>query len=433
MFSCPRNTLVNAFPVHIVGNSLVSDLKEAIKSKNLQTFANVDAKNIQLWKYWSDKPPKKHIHVLVEPPVPNYCFERGIGIKGETHFVAGITQQTPVFENDGAVLNMLNDSEKFSHLDLREMLQVFLSKSNFKFTVLIETPSKPFNEWTFPKVYTKNEKYKEALRKLLMNWHGNLDYGIESRMTGRIIGLVKVKKDDFKQGFVQATVQLESSLGCKCKANEMDDGHGFDKVDRDGETNESSDDSEPKIWSTVKFAVYRKVTNKKENYAERKKNLFHNWKTDKRQTRKQAELQLKESFPKDMMVLKEPLQKVFDALNIWDDNICILDESQLFYWEWPCQGEYDGYIHARPLTHFGEWNNFLPSHKRTLVMQDRMIDQSMHDELLKHVEAGEFEEEDIPKVNTIQNWINTYARVFKERANERDLANECEKILSLSE
>ncbi|CAB4484899.1 unnamed protein product [Rhizophagus irregularis] len=30
--------------------------------------------------------------------------------------------------------------------------------------------------------------------------------------------------------------------------------------------------------------------------------------------------------------------------------------------EWPCQGEYDGYIRARPLTHFGEWNNFSSSH-----------------------------------------------------------------------
>src|ERR1043166_3767081 len=73
----------------------------------------------------------------------------------------------------------------------REMLQSLVSKNNLKFTVFIETPSKPFNEWTFPKVCelyelsddpnpsidvysvfqcgwanTKEEKYKEALRKL---------------------------------------------------------------------------------------------------------------------------------------------------------------------------------------------------------------------------------------------------------------------------
>lgn len=36
--------------------------------------------------------------------------------------------------------------------------------------------------------------------------------------------------------------------------------------------------------------------------------------------------------------------------------------SKLFYWEWPWQGEYDGYIRAQPLPHFGAWNNFSPSH-----------------------------------------------------------------------
>uniref|UniRef100_U9UFE9 Uncharacterized protein n=1 Tax=Rhizophagus irregularis (strain DAOM 181602 / DAOM 197198 / MUCL 43194) TaxID=747089 RepID=U9UFE9_RHIID len=34
----------------------------------------------------------------------------------------------------------------------REMLQSLVSKNNLKFTVFIEKPSKPFNEWTFPKV-----------------------------------------------------------------------------------------------------------------------------------------------------------------------------------------------------------------------------------------------------------------------------------------
>src|SRR6266498_1481712 len=73
---------------------------------------------------------------------------------------------------------------------------------------------------------------------------------------------------------------------------------------------------------------------------------------------------------------------------------------------------------------------FLNGNRRS---EDRMNARSMRDELLKHVEAGELEEEDIPKVNTIQNWINTYAHVFKERATERDLANEYENVLNLSE
>ena len=44
------------------------------------------------------------------------------------------------------------------------------------------------------------------------------------------MGLVEVKKDDFKQGFAQATVQMESSLSRKRKAGEIDDEYGLDKV-----------------------------------------------------------------------------------------------------------------------------------------------------------------------------------------------------------
>jgi hypothetical protein len=56
------------------------------------------------------------------------------------------------------------------------------------------------------------------------NGQGNLDLAVECRSTGRIAGLVEVKKDDFRQGFAQATVQMESSLTCrKRKANEIDE------------------------------------------------------------------------------------------------------------------------------------------------------------------------------------------------------------------
>jgi hypothetical protein len=58
-------------------------------------------------------------------------------------------------ENDGAVFNMLNDSGKYSprnDQDLCEMLWLFVSKNNLKSTVFIETPSKAFSDWSFPKV-----------------------------------------------------------------------------------------------------------------------------------------------------------------------------------------------------------------------------------------------------------------------------------------
>ena len=92
------NTLANAFPVDIEKEQLVGHLKKVIKAEQPQTFANVDAKDIKLWNvkipdvqddllsnltlqdkdellatrdigdYWTEKPLKKHIHVLVEPP-----------------------------------------------------------------------------------------------------------------------------------------------------------------------------------------------------------------------------------------------------------------------------------------------------------------------------------------------------------------------------
>ncbi|CAG8577555.1 12800_t:CDS:2, partial [Ambispora gerdemannii] len=63
--------------------------------------------------------------------------------------------QTPALENDGAVFNVVCDSRKYSPRNdqaLREMLRLLVSKNNLKFTVFIETPSKAFNNWTFPKV-----------------------------------------------------------------------------------------------------------------------------------------------------------------------------------------------------------------------------------------------------------------------------------------
>ena len=92
------NKTANAFAVDIDSGKLVSHLKEAIKAKNSQTFANVDAKDIKLWKvpisddhvdpssnlsledsdellairkiskYFPDSPPEEHIHVIVSPP-----------------------------------------------------------------------------------------------------------------------------------------------------------------------------------------------------------------------------------------------------------------------------------------------------------------------------------------------------------------------------
>ncbi|GBC42666.2 hypothetical protein GLOIN_2v1480119 [Rhizophagus irregularis DAOM 181602=DAOM 197198] len=47
-----------------------------------------------------------------------------------------------------------------------------------------------------------------------------------------------------------------------------------------------------------------------------------------------------------------------------------------------------------------------------------MLAKDIYNELMKFVESGELEAEDVPKITTIQNWISTYARTFKEQATE---------------
>ncbi|UZO16848.1 uncharacterized protein OCT59_008216 [Rhizophagus irregularis] len=53
-----------------------------------------------------------------------------------------------------------------------------------------------------------------------------------------------------------------------------------------------------------------------------------------------------------------------------------------------------------------------------LNQKDKMLAKDIYNELMKFVESGELEAEDVPKITTIQNWISTYARTFKEQATE---------------
>jgi hypothetical protein len=92
------NTSENAFSVKISRDEPISELKKVIKAENAQTFANIDAKDLKLWKvpisddhddqlrnlsledsdellairkiskYFPDSPPEECIHVLVSPP-----------------------------------------------------------------------------------------------------------------------------------------------------------------------------------------------------------------------------------------------------------------------------------------------------------------------------------------------------------------------------
>ncbi|RGB25781.1 hypothetical protein C1646_771286 [Rhizophagus diaphanus] len=212
------------FPVHIDKNSLVSDLKEVIKAKKQNDFTGVDADKLKLWN--TEKLLKKHIHVLVKPPSSTSTSDEVLELREklaamqallnksvhaheslkstETFYysIRGLKNSireiclTPALENDRALLNVLNDDGKYFPRN---------------------TPLKPFNEWTFPKVC---ELYGLS----------NDPNPIEYRSTGRILGVIKVKKEDFMKGFAQASVQMESTLTRKRKVNEINNGQDVDRV-----------------------------------------------------------------------------------------------------------------------------------------------------------------------------------------------------------
>ncbi|PKC54368.1 hypothetical protein RhiirA1_542909 [Rhizophagus irregularis] len=281
------NTLANAFSVKISRDEPVSELKKVIKAEKQNDFAGVDADKLRLWN--TEKPLKKHIHILFEPPSPTSASDEVLELReklaamqallnkslmsllNQQHFLTehfitvfevvvkpkrtkgfkwtvniehasleGLknsireTCPTPALENDGALLNVLNDDGKYSprnDQDLRDLLQVFVSKNNLKFTVFIETPSKPFNEWTFPKVcelyglsddpnpstdvypvFSCGNNFKLIPEKLVegRNGQGNLDYAVECRSTGRILGVIEVKKEDFMKGVRADGVNLDT-------------------------------------------------------------------------------------------------------------------------------------------------------------------------------------------------------------------------------
>src|ERR1044071_10319453 len=107
------NTTANAFEVDIEKDKSISKLKEAIKAKKQNDFAGVDADKLRLWKkeipddqddllsnltlndgdellatreigdYWTEKPPKRNIHVIVEPPEATTTSSREQELRSE--------------------------------------------------------------------------------------------------------------------------------------------------------------------------------------------------------------------------------------------------------------------------------------------------------------------------------------------------------------
>ncbi|CAB4434893.1 unnamed protein product [Rhizophagus irregularis] len=52
----------------------------------------------------------------------------------------------------------------------------------------------------------------------------------QSKAFASVLGVIEVKKGDFMKGFAQASVQMESTLTRKRKADEIDNGQDVDRV-----------------------------------------------------------------------------------------------------------------------------------------------------------------------------------------------------------
>ncbi|PKY59214.1 hypothetical protein RhiirA4_514713, partial [Rhizophagus irregularis] len=60
-------------------------------------------------------------------------------------------------------------------------------------------------------------------------------------------------------------------------------------------------------------------------------------------------------------------------------------------------------------------------HTRTANPRQKLNAQQMYEELMRRAELGEIEENDVPKVTTITNWISTFSRKWKEAMALRSL------------
>ncbi|CAG8784036.1 513_t:CDS:1, partial [Gigaspora margarita] len=53
-------------------------------------------------------------------------------------------------------------------------------------------------------------------------------------------------------------------------------------------------------------------------------------------------------------------------------------------------------------------------HAGTIDSKDKFTDQEMYDELLKQAQYSEFDQSNVSKISTINNWIATFSRKWKQ-------------------
>ncbi|CAG8547165.1 10409_t:CDS:2 [Cetraspora pellucida] len=191
------NTPANAFPVDIDKDQLVGHLKKVIKAEIQNDFAGLDSNKLKLWKvtipddrddpisnlsledseellairkiskYFPDSPLEEHIHVLVSPPETTTASSEVLELREQIASLQALFNKSE-YEFDVIVspkrtngfkwiVNIEEATLEGLKNSIREMNLGLPALENdgvniFKLIVVIETPSKAFSDWSFPKV-----------------------------------------------------------------------------------------------------------------------------------------------------------------------------------------------------------------------------------------------------------------------------------------
>ncbi|RIA99378.1 hypothetical protein C1645_870075 [Glomus cerebriforme] len=204
------------------GDEPISELKKAIKAEKAPEFDNFHVDRLKLWNigdYWAKKPPKRHIHVLVEPPETTASsnevlelrkqlasmqalLKKSVGCCITAFDVVVSPKRTKGFKWTVNIEHATLDSLK-EYIHLREMLQLFVSKNNLKFT--------SFSDWTFSSVcqlYGLGGETKDPTMAMFPifscvisgpNGHGPLDFAIDLRQTAKTVGVTERKADEMEE------------------------------------------------------------------------------------------------------------------------------------------------------------------------------------------------------------------------------------------
>ncbi|KAG0006762.1 hypothetical protein BGZ65_004165, partial [Modicella reniformis] len=256
-----------AFSIDITKANTIGELKKAIKIMNENTFKDVDAKELTLWK------------VLV--PITEVEEDPSIHLDNQTERrkfdptarLSELFTEEPAKGTVHIIVEPPKDTEPPSDdMQFHNIIKHYQRTNTWRLVVALETPTKKYADYTLRgqqfiwRISTEplnSDPHKESLRKLLdeldsdttneaactvyvcsflifegralrdRNGHGKVDYSIEASAGGmtHILGVTKVKREDFKKAVAQNLVQLESSLTLR-KRNRMDDDDEEEEEDK---------------------------------------------------------------------------------------------------------------------------------------------------------------------------------------------------------